>query len=126
MGLSNETGRVHQRVWRRLQNVRCAQRIFGERSTNVSGSFAKIFAPNLFGFDKRLRSLARFKIFSDALPVDIVPDDFESVLSVNAFANYLQRVRSLAPCSYDTKKASAFTYGRLSGTNKLSQNRDYI
>ena len=86
--MSNEPCRIQQRVRRRLQNVRCAQRIFGERAINVSGSFPEIFAPNLFSFDKCLRGFARFKIFSDPLPIDVVSRDFESVLSVYAFTNY--------------------------------------
>src|SRR5215472_10329679 len=104
MGLSNQTGCVQQRVWRRLQNVRRAQCIFGERSMNVSGSFAKIFASNLFSFDKLLSALARFEIFPNAFPVDVISGDFESVLSMNALTNYLQRVRPLAFSSYGSRR----------------------
>jgi hypothetical protein len=77
-------------------NVRHVQCIFGERSINMSGSFAKIFAPNLFSFDKGLCHIARFRIFPKAFPIDIISADFESVLSVNSFTNYLQRVRPSA------------------------------
>jgi hypothetical protein len=94
----------------------------------VSGSFAKVFAPNLFSFNKRLGSFARFKISPDALPIDIVSGDFESVLSVNAFGNYLQRVRSLAPCSYETKRllhAATVAYLALNGNNKFDQSSNY-
>src|SRR4030095_13260902 len=96
---------------------------------NVSGSFAKIFAPNLFSFDKRLRGFARFKIFPNAFPIDIISGDFESVLSVNALTNYLQRVRPLAFSSYDSRRrvhALTVDYLAISGNTKLRQNRRYI
>jgi hypothetical protein len=113
MGMSDEPRCIQQCIRRRPQNVRRAQRVFGKRAINVSGSFAEIFAPNLFRFDKRLRGFTRFKIFSDPLPVDIVSGDFESVLSVSAFTNYSQRVRSLAFYFVGAEKARPCAYCRL-------------
>jgi hypothetical protein len=102
--MSNEPCRIEQGIRRRFQYVPGAQRIFGESSVNMSGSVPEIFAPNLFSLDKSLRGFARFKIFSDAFSVDVVSRDFESVLSVYPFANYLQRVRSSAFSSYGSKR----------------------
>src|SRR5215813_7718411 len=91
---------------------------------NVSRSFTEIFAPDLFSFDKRLCGFARFEIFSDPFPVDVVSGDFESVLSVSAFTNYSQRVRSLAFYSYGRKRrlhTPIVAYLAISGNNGFSR-----
>ena len=122
VGMGNQTGSIQQCVWRPLQNVRRAQRIFGERAINVSGPFPEILAPNLFSFDKLLSGFARFKIFPNALPIDIISGDFESVLSMNALTNYLQRVRPLTFSSCDNMRhiqALTVAYLAISGNSKL-------
>src|SRR5882757_6137478 len=94
----------------------------------MRGSFSEILAPNLFSFDKCLGGVARFKILSDPLPAYVVSRDFESRLSVYAFTNYSECVRSLALCSYGRKVRIHALHFRLSGHNwqwEICQKRRY-
>src|SRR5207249_634532 len=103
MNLRDQARRIEQRVGRRSEHIRRAQRIFGQSSIDVRCSVPEIFAADFFGLDKRLGGFTRLEIFPYPFPTDIVSGEFESVLSVRTFTHYPQRVQSAAFSSYDSK-----------------------